>query len=305
MDNKILATIIAIFVGITLVGSVLMPTVIDASEVLGDPVTYTNENGGTGFREAKAGDVLSITREVGAPTDLVMLNGETVTRPNSWDNLIMSDGIYSRTSPTSYDTIFRYYDINSENPIGTIYVNMPGGSTTYTYTFTFSGSEIVMSDSVDGGAPTVRRNIEYSWAYIPCPDSEKAYNFVSVDGASSTIYVKNGTIPILCGAYETGDVDGIYWLYDGETFFSTADYEIEPTFTYSLADGTTDIYTLGVTVDVEPSAESFVPYKVLVPTVVDGHKDSGAAYSIVSVLPVMVIVGILAGVVAVLFRSRY
>lgn len=298
--NKIQGIILGATVSIVIVATLLMPVVNSSMVVLGDPITLTND--GTDFKEAESGDVIEYTRTIGSG-NVITYNGEVVPFASEWDDLLISDSVYIRKTNITSSNMGRVYEFNNANPMNPYFIPNPTTSATLTLEFTETTIEmVVVSDGVTGTPSSV----PYEWAYIPCTPAASEYIFSQI-GYESTGYVKYGQEPILCGAYETGELDTLYYYNNGESYVSSTGMVMSVSNSYTLTEGTTDIYDLAVSCTITDggSSETFTPYRFLIPSEVEGHKDSGAVYSIVSTLPIMVIVAILLGCVAILFRSRY
>lgn len=300
MDNKILATVLAIFVGVIIVGSVLMPTVTDANKVLGDPVTFYNDDIYT-FKEVQDGDELVIERYLINEEKAIKmsLNGNDIPIGRVYTPVVVSDGIVASIYPANNASTISYRMVK-DNPTnesqfwgamdeGTITISFDDGIFTFTM--------------IAGDSTPATFTVSCDWGYIACPVSDSSYIASSVSGSA---YVRDGTIPIICGPVTT-PATMIYQNNTGDFGISNPDVTGAPIYTYSKVDGTSDIYTLDVKVSLtsggvttESDAGYFlVPYKVV------GHEDHGTSISLVNVLPILVIVAILMMSIALIFKSRY
>lgn len=301
MNVKELSTmIVSIIVALMLTVSVLVPIVTSGLTVSGDSVTY--ENGGASFKEAKSGDVVVYTHFLGGGFSTT-LNGVEASTSAQYNDLILSDGVYIRKTGESGANSGIAYSFSSDDPTFPNYIAEPT-TTDVVVTVTFSSNTITVVASGNGN-PDLTISAPYTWAYVPCPESDSEFVFTQVEGNSSP-YVKNGEVPILCGAYTTGDLDTLYYYYDGEKYVSMDGATLDVNLSYSLAESTTDIYRLSVSCEVtlDDTTETFVPYRALVPMVVEGHKDSGAVYTLVEIIPILTVMGILIGVASWVLINR-
>lgn len=303
MDNKVIAVIIGLFVGITMIGSVLVP-IVESSQATIEPITEYNVGTGQTYREAKAGDIFQLTSvyntDTGKKIDTWTLNGEEVMNSNTfaWNVGIVSNVMWIEVLNSANSSSAIFYEFNAENPMYKNYVGANASVPNAVYTWEFTDNKI----SYSGGNTT--SEYSYSWAYVPCSIEDGGYMASSLT-ADVTSIVNNVDDIILCGTYTTGELDTGYYYYKGDSWVTSTDYTGENTTELTLKDGTNDLYyaDISFTVSDGTTTESFEPYRALVPYEVHGHADSGATISLLGVIPVMVIIALLSMVVVAFFRS--
>lgn len=304
MDLKNIGGIVAGFViAVVLLASVLVPVISSSLVTAGDKVVFTNDSAIV-LREAEDGDVLQCTRATvdGVTSNTWTLNDEEISTIQggalSFDVGLMSDGIYMNMWRTNGGG--EYYDMTDETPVQTQFglgtsddPTAPGITT-----FTFSASTITVVDNL-GNTVTA----DYTWAYVACPYNDGKYCAAVAGGVG---YVSNDDEITLCGAYTSGSLDTMYYFHNDTTYVSNSAYQMTPSIEMEIAEGTTDIYSATVSVSMTDGedTESFTPYRILVPYEVSGHADSGAMYSLLNIIPLLVTVGILMGIVTAVFVRR-
>lgn len=303
MDLKNIGGIVAgLVIAVVLLSSVLVPVISSTLVTAGDEVTLTN-NTAIVLREIEDGDVLKCERTKLTETtqsDVWTLNDEIITSLSgtsiTWNTGIMSDAVYMQINGASNSAAGTFYDVTRATP-STQYFGAPPsaeiGSTTAT-TFTFSNGEVV----VVFGENTMLTK-PYTWGYVVCPNEDGEYS-AAVSGGTGM--VTNTNEITLCGAYTSGENDTMYTYHNGTSYVSNTDYTIDVSIETEIHDGTTDIYDATVSVDI--GDETFTPYRILVPYEVSGHADSGAMYSLLNIIPLLVTVGILMGIVTAVFVRR-
>lgn len=306
MDNKVIAVIMGLFVGVLLVGSVLVP-IVESSKSTIEPITEYNVGTGQTYREAKAGDVLKFvgTYNDGVRTYEWTLNNESVINLNSldWEIGLFSDAFWIQVFPESNVSGAMWKtmaDPSTDNYIG---VNE---TTTYAeWIITFGESTITWSYvGVGTTSPTVE--YDYTWAFVPCVYEDGGYmSSTLTDGVLAILNDPKDVV--LCGSYTTGELDTGYSYYEGVAKTYTSGITAEYTPVYELRNGTYDLYDVDInfTVSDGASTEEFNPYRALVPYEVLGHADNGASINLLGVIPVIVILALLSMAVFGLIRSRY
>lgn len=300
MNTKLIPLIMTLVVGIILAGSLLVPVLSDAQKTIGPEVTLTNDSPVV-LREVEPGDVLIVTRSTvdGVTDDVWTLNGEPVVGPTGsadrWNVCIMSDGVYLQANAPANSAIGVRYDMTKSTPSANY---LSGGGGTASYTFTFNEDTIVLTS----GENTLS-TYGYTWAYVMCPYGEGEYCAPIAGGVG---IVKDPNQVILCGAYTSGDLDTMYYYKNGQTYVSNTAYTMTANITTAVHTGTTDIYDATVSVDMTDGddTESFTPYRILVPYEVTGHAASGASYSLLGAIPIIVIVALIVAAIGMVAVRR-
>lgn len=308
--TKIIGVVLGIVVGVLVIGSVLVPIVESSSEVV-EPITEYNIGTKQTYREVRPGDVFKLTSTydsgTGKKTDVWTLNGESILNSNqndiSWNLGIVSDAMWIEvfTSGNSASGNWRTLD--------TVNTHYFGSNATYPnveWIVTFTPTTIDWTYSGDAVSTPAVQSLPYTWAYVPCSIEEGGY-MASSQTANVTSIVKDMDDIIMCGSYTSGELDTGYYYYKGTTYVGTSGYTGENTTELTLKDGTYDLYVADAsfTVTDGTTTEQFDPYRILVPYEVHGHADSGAAISLLELLPFLVIVSVLLLAVSIVVRSRY
>lgn len=274
-----------------------MPAFSDAQTNLGDEVTLHNESA-TVLREIRDGDVLKCVRTVdgSVTTDVWTLNDEVINGLSastlSWGVGLVSDAIYMQVNAPSSSSSGSYWTMDSSTPNKQYF---GATSTTRTAEFVVESGTITFKDN-----EVVKLTRDYTWGYVICNKSDGTY---CASVAGGTGMAKTADDAILCGAYTSGNNKTMYWYKDGELYLSNSDYTGQVNKTIATHNGTTDI--LDVTVSVDVGEESFTPYRIIMPYEVTGHASSGAVYSILGIIPLIIVAAIVIGVAgAILMRSR-
>lgn len=291
MDYKnIMTLIIAALVGVVILAGFL-PIITATQDTAGDSITINNaiNDGNYYVRELKEGDVLIVEVTEGQTTK-VKLNGEYVktiegTDIGAYHNLLMSDVL---TVWSAAGTGSCQYGSNESIAIG--YTNA-------TATFTYSGGVF----NIQYGTQNITLNDSPTWGFVVCNESDAGY-YDSTRTGQYTFYIKNDNDVVCSGAYTTGDNDTYYWYYNGVAGVAE-DYTCSYNFEKTLVDGTSDIYEAHCEFVV--GDESFVPYRILIPLEVTGHKTSGALYEIFGLLPLIAGIGLLLMICIEVFRRYY
>lgn len=290
---KIIALVVGLVLGILLMTGLIIPVTDSALTTAGEEVTLTNTSPIV-LREAKDGDILICVRETvdDVTTDNWTLNGEAVIGPtgasDTWNIGIMSDGVYVSINSPSNPAIGSWYAMDAT----TIAPNYLGGGGTPT-AFVFDDGNITIYTSYGTESPYEVVTKPYTWGYVVCPYGEGEYCAPLAGGVG---IVKANTDIILCGAYTTGDLDTMYYHYNGVDYVSNSAYSMVQNVTRTLHDGMTDIYdaTVSVTISDGVDNETFTPYRILVPYEVTGHSTSGANYALLTAIPIVGLIVLIA-----------
>lgn len=288
MDNKILATLVAVFVGIIMLGSVLIPTITDAKLVVGDPIELEQTGSRSPYLLGKVPTDDTVTLAVG--TEGVTVNGELVeivASPSTWTPIIYTDGGFVQIRNESGTTKATVYTLDNNATD----VSLESGNTAV----------------FDGGVCTITASSTTTFNYSECYSI--GYNddmrlLIDMGMRYNTHSMVNSINDVtIYGWYATGENDTQYSFKDGKLSV-VGDYESSVDYELTLHEGTTDIYDI-TKFNVTIGGETFVPYYALVPEIVEGHADSGAAYDIVGAIPIIIIIAIVLLAAGLIFRSRY
>ena len=294
MDNKIVGIMVSIAVGLIMIGGVLSPIITSARGDFGTPIQYENAIDVNAPQHYDKLDEYVVTLTATADSYTVVANGVNMTKTAGGQPVIYSDAMTLTLSNTNSARVGSLILFDEEET--TIPVDV-GVSKTVEVSFDNGDYEIEI-DGVSTYSGT------YSWVFGVKPDGE----YVTNTGTRNE-YVNNVYSDIVySGVYETGELDSGYYSYYNGEFTFTRGYDGELIFNSALVEGTTDIYYItgrSVSVTDGEITENFSPYRCLVKEVVKGHESGGAAYDLIGVIPIIVIVVLVFMAVGMIFRSRY
>lgn len=286
MNNKLIVSVLGVVVGVILIATLLVPVVQDAQSKTGDAVTYSNMDlypRSIYARAIQPGDVVTLS------PGSIDINGDLIYTPSgdypTYQGLVLSDkfGVRSGNNSTMVSFLTSGYTLSYGYPV--------------VITCSSIGNVKVMSGN------NLFYEGSYEFCYIPCIESE-AIGLLSVGAGYSDakgMYVLSDSPIYMSGMYTTADNDTGYWYYDGE-FHISQDYTCSMDLRKTLVSGTTDVYNIRPLASV--GDENFAPYYYIVPLEVEGHKTSGASYDLLGIIPLIVIMGLMAGVISSVLRSR-
>lgn len=284
MNMKIVGISVAVLVSLVVLAGVLMPVLDDAQTNLGDPISVTNGIK-TDSPKYTVWDGSDIVLAYDPVTTTYTVNGDAMTfSANTQRIIIASNDFAARNGGTSDSPQLQsqYVDLNDQliNKAFTLTV------TDKAYALTLNGVDY--TGSMD---------------WLVYANDDGTANLGQIP-QGNTFYTSNKNDVIVLGnIYTTGDNDTFYSYYMGDlTVNSTYADSSSVTINKTLASGYTDIYTTTISVNI--GDETFTPYYVITPITVEGHESSGASYDLLGVIPLLVIVAILLGVVALIVRSR-
>lgn len=301
MENRFIGALVGVAV-IVIILAAMFPVILGTQSNFTE-TRYYNDSGLT-FREMHDGDIFTIERsetDTGIK-DIWMLNGEDVTRTvASWDVALMSDSVYVSVNNQVSSSAGSYLPLGGASYT---YIGLGDGVEWARFSFEWVGSNIVISKELSIAEKTVVGTYPVTWAFVLCPIDEGAY--MASSAGSGAGFVRQDSEVILCGRYDTGELDTFYCWRDG-VFSTGTDITGTADFDLSLVGGTTDIYRITVNVEVTSGdvVEDFTPFKVLVPYEIVGHVESNAASDLVGLVPILLIVSLLLMAVGLIVRSRF
>lgn len=295
MKTNVLTLAITLTLGIILAGSVLMPVINDAQKDIGPAVTYNNSLTSTNQYRYDYVDSVEMTA-IASETDGIyydfIINGKAVTIVNDYMIAILSDGFSMQIGSAGQFAYNVPTDpfAASTNPTPTNYPLV---------TLTMANGEWTLK-----GGDTELATGSYSWLVTYVDNGRYVAHNSSVVGA----YCQEAKDFIVYGGnYASGDLDTYYAYGNGVMSWGVSDYDAKLNWAATLVDGTTDIYkvtTCDITVSDGENSETFTPYRCLYVYEVTGHAASGAAYSLLGALPIMVIVGLVLAATAAIMVKR-
>lgn len=277
MNNKLIAIVMTLVVGIILAGSVLMPVVNDARTTTSTEVNYTNEE--ATFRMAGASDVVTLTLSSGTVT----LNDVAIEKISN-SNILLSDAV-------SLDQ-FQYQG----NWLNRMWFK---DSTALQYPSAF---ELTFENGTVSGTVTISNettDIDTTYSYLFYADSEGDYIQMTNNDWANGVYLNNANQLILSGLYTTGENDTTYSYVNG-VFTTGGDYTGSVELTTEKV-GMDVIKATALTVTI--GEETFTPFRALVPMTVVGHTETPAS-SLIGVIPVLVIVSLVVAAIGMVVVKR-
>lgn len=290
MDNKIVGIMLSIVIGLIMIGSVLSPIITSARGDFGDPVSYAQDGSRTPYFMGLVPDDETVTAEV--VEGGILVNGvpysATITSAATWSPIISTDT--------------GYLAMRNESSAARVSIFTEGEEIT--------SNSLAVGDTVTfvNGTCTISGSINSTFEYTVCYSVGFEDDLVMLIDMGTRYSGRYGLVNdikdiTIYSYYSSGNNDTFYTFVDGKLSVG-GDYESSVNYDLQLKDGTTDIYEIHeFTVTI--GGETFVPYFAFVPAVVEGHADSGAAYGLIGIIPIIVIVVLLFMAVGALFRSRY
>lgn len=284
MDTKLVSLILAVSVGIIMIGTLLAPFVASTQTDIGDSVTYTNTTNSTNAYNYDYVDSVSFSATYDSAWTDITVNEQSVSALSGDSMLaIVSDGM-SLQITTGGAALVLYYSESTSS------VTLASSEGTITITFEDGDWTIV------GGTSGTLYSGEYTWVVTFVEDGDYiAYN----DNPTNVYNSGSASDFIIYGSvYTTGDLDTYYSYGNGSVTLGVSTYSGTVNLVNTLVDGTTDVYkctTCNVTITDEDSdsSETFTPYRCLVKETVTGHESGGASYSILGIVPVVMILALL------------
>ena len=286
MDIKnMIGMVVAVVVGIIMIGP-LVAVVSDAQITNGDPITYTNTGS---YADLYVTDDVSGKHTVlmESPNTYAVIDDEQIALSDMTRGFyIITDKvsvvfvgtaavIYWEGGDAQYNPNWgRTFDLTYENGVATLNYTSGGTTTTYTYDYSWIGYRVT-----DGG------------------------NYKNVS-SSTAVYNTGVKDFIAMGYYSSGENDTYYAVKNGAITISESDQytcSIEGSSTTPIT-GTTDVYQSYLKVNV--GDESFTPYIWAVAIEINGHKDSGALYDMLGIIPMLVTAGLIIGIAGAVFVRR-
>lgn len=283
--SKAAYSVIGLVIAVLIVATVAAP-IISEAQSQSEPVTLYNDSE-MYFRAADVGDVVVGQRVVTSSgyTDVWTLNGvvlPTDGMSRNWPVVIYSDGYYVKASNSSSDmgTFFPM-----DNRQGQVVLSTPTEGT-YKITLTFGGESIDIVVAASGQSDKTYTHA-YTWAYVPTNKDDGTY-YASLVGNTTPIYANSANDLILCGSYQSGSNQGMYYAINGQlttTYDGTSSISVEST----AHPGVTGIIDIS-SIEVSMGDESFTPYELLAPYAVHGYATSGGNMSLLGVVALMLFV---------------
>lgn len=265
-----------------------MPVIKDAQTDIGPTATVTNEKiAGANYNYAIwGGENITFEYESTETTATYTINGEAFNLLSSEQRIILASNDFAARSGGN-DTV---YVLNSQYVASTTQFNNTD------FTFEIVDKQYTLTVGADTYTGTV------DWLVYAADDGDA--NLIQLKSPTSPFYTSNANdIIVLGNIYTTGENDTFYSYYKGQLTVNEA-YADESNITITKTDvsGYTDIYATTVSLNIDD--ESFTPFFILAPENVSGHEASGAAYSLIGVLPVLVIVALLVVAIGVVARRN-
>lgn len=332
--QNLMKIIISLVVGVVLFSAILVPSVGTALVTAGDEITKTNASPTNQYCDYYTDDVTIVFDSpdgstTNATTTITIGDYSTdMSTVGISEILFVGDTFYIQLSAygsTSMGIIRGAYDGNVLN------ANLNLG---YKYTLEYDASEELVTltslnnnTSVEATVFEVTSSVFFAikedGAYSLTRETYSSGQYAYANMAIDMDNVSNGTLGVLTSTYGmTIDGQSITVIYTVTTagvqaLSYTEGYTVTGTVAVSgdltLVDGTTDIYTGGtpvitLTITNDTTQESVTstttPEAAYILREVDGHADSGANYSLISIIPLLVLVGLVLGAIGSLIARR-
>lgn len=272
-----ISTVIPLVVMVVLVSAVLIPVVSEAQTVSGTPVEYSND-----FALAHEEYYNSPNKvEFESNGAQAIINGHTIGYDSQFRVLLAADTFYAIGNAGGGGvTIFRYEG------------DTPGR-------VNYSGN---VSISCENGNYTVVSSLgthtgTYTHVYAACAKENADTCTVRPTTLNDHYLPADYQLYFMSDVAQTG-----YMIYDGEPHVLSG----VGTVTYTegdLVEGTTDVI-LGSTMSIVYNDSEYNVAVVFVPLTVHGHADSGPTYTLVGIIPLLILAGMVIGVVGSFIRNR-
>lgn len=278
--NKLIQFAVMVAVGALIFSTLLIPIINDAQKVAGPEVQYNNIQTGYTYRLTEHDENVRL--------DITGVDGDIYFN----DQVITDDGFTIVTNTVTVRASTAIKGFNVTTPTQQLDLRVPWSSN---FTITFNnGTCTITNNAGDVGNETV----PYSWMFSPSDNGE----WVTATGNS--VHYVNSIKDIICaGYYSTGENDTGYLVRDGVATVANSAYNADVEYTLTPVDNTTDVFRL-TALNIIVGDEEFNPWFVLIKRDITGHEASGATYDIIGVIPLIVIVGLVAGVVGVVAVRR-
>lgn len=293
--NNLTMGIIGAMICIILLGGLLMPAVSSSLVIVGDPITIENTHYTDTPEKYDELKNTTISLIVSSDSFDMKVNDIAINKSGIIKPIVISDTI----------TI----EVNTASQSEIITIVPHDGSTSKTIS---AGTESTTTIVFNSGAYTIESSLfesitgTFNWLYSVSEGGPYSYIF---HRGNTNFYISDlGKDLVTAGYYSTGELDTPYSYKDGKLVLGNTDYTGSVSITSRLYEGTTDIYVANtplVTINSGDVSESFTPYRYLIKSEINGHKDSGAAYSMIEVLPIIAIISMILAAAYVAFGRKY
>ena len=289
METKSLVqTAVAVLVAVTVLVTVLFPITSSAQETIGESVTVENTMVAYGqYRlDEVVGDAVITVGTIEGSYGIAVGEAFVPIVPAANTNLISSDVV--SVNPNANGTLTAITLANGTQHVAhasdTLVITLTGGVAT----ITLNSQELYVS--------------EYNSLYALKQDGAWAGHDVADGTAVRSINDVRGS-----GAYKVGDAY-ILWFINNGHVYGTPGYTFTMSYDEELKEGTTDIYIISNIV-ITASEEGGEPVtinatRVLTHATVEGHESGGAGYTLIGIIPILVIVGLILAVIGFAIRYR-
>ena len=290
MDPKrITMVIVSAIIGVILLVTVVSPIVADGQTTSGTAAEVTNPKPAGANYDYKIWDGSDITFGF-TSTDAggtYTINGEPFALLSSEQRIILASNDFAARSGGN-ETVFV---LNSQ------YIGSDTQFSNADFTYTITNKQYTL----ELGGSTYTGSVD--WLVYATTDGNAG--LIQCRNINEPFYTSTtNNIIVLGNIYTTGDNDTFYSYYNGDLSVNEA-YADESSIAINktLVDGYTDIYNTTVAVNI--GDETFTPYFILIPETVTGHAASGAVYSMLGVIPIVIAIGIVMAIVGMAIVNRY
>lgn len=292
--KKLILGMVGIMICAVMIGGTLLPSVAGSLVSAGTPIELENTkgNGLPSNYDAITGNYVVEIVINDDSTFTINANGVIVPKTISYQTLVMSDvmtaEIVSTSSATDVASIILFGETYNENI--RITVNSVG---THTITFDNGTYSVISGSNTYTGA--------FNWAYGIMTEGKYI-----VATPSSTWYVDSINDIVMCRNDSSGSLLCSYTFHNGD-LWNNGGFEDTVNFETEIADGTTNIKQVtefSITLSNGEISEDLPIQRALIKESVKGNANSGGAYAILSVLPIVAVAGlVMAGIYVFISRK--
>lgn len=280
--TKTIGIVIALTVGIILVGSLLNPILTDAQKTAGEVEIVTNDN--STHNGYQMGLITNETVVVKVSGGALYLNGEQIpiSHAGSVGSIAESDVGY----------------IGVRNNGAALYFFEYTDTALVTHTINPDEEITITATSISFSTDSFTATKVYSIGSNASVKYQTAFN----DSGTGPIYINSIDQVFGWGVFTVGDVSQLI-SYNGDSA-SSASYPVTVDYTVDKVSGYTDLYEL-TSYTVSFNDDTSNVRSLLIPVSVQAHEASGAVYSLYGAIGVIVIVALLmAAVGAIIIRRQ-
>lgn len=295
MDIKnLVMAVVGMVLAAVMIGGAFIPAVAGGLVTAGSPIELENTkgNGLPNNYDAITGNYIIEIVINDDNTFTINANGVDIPKTISYQTLVMSDvmtaEIVSSSSAIDVASIILFGETYNENI--RITINSVG---THTITFNNGTYSVISGSNTYTGA--------FNWAYGIMTGGKYI-----IATTLSTWYVDSINDIVMCRNDTSGSLVCSYTFYNGD-LWNNGGFEDTVNFETGIADGTTNIKQVtkfSITLSNGEISEDIPIQRALIKESVKGNANSGGAYAMLSVLPLVAVAGlVMAGIYVFISRK--